>query len=417
MMYVTDLSPEICCLFAGFLFLITTAVLALFLYQHSVSNRLREGIGDLFLFVCLLLFMSYLTASSDTGITQYPIRIPWILILLVSILIVFYIIVRFQKTYQKSKETLSASSIRQALDHLPLGICFADPMGNIVLINYEMAGLFTPLIGSYPQTLGDIQQFLKNVDAATGVCRLNESPELYRFEDDSIRQFHTISLDPYGLAGYTQTILQDVTQLYETNHLLRRENEQLDATNRELTLMYERLADRIREQETLNLKMKVHNDIGTSLIKISQIICEESTEIMDKQLQQLENAVSYFYTRPYFLQSDWNRVCEKANEMNVRCVLDGLLPEDDALVSLIADATGECVTNCVNHAEGSHVFVHVSENDSDYRIHITNDGKKPKGSITEGGGLSTLRKKIEQSGGTMSILTDPEFALILIFQK
>ncbi len=133
MMYVTDLSPEICCLFAGFLFLITTAVLALFLYQHSVSNRLREGIGDLFLFVCLLLFMSYLTASSDTGITQYPIRIPWILILLVSILIVFYIIVRFQKTYQKSKETLSASSIRQALDHLPLGICFADPMGNMYL--------------------------------------------------------------------------------------------------------------------------------------------------------------------------------------------------------------------------------------------------------------------------------------------
>ena len=58
--------------------------------------------------------------------------------------------------------------------------------------------------------------------------------------------------------------------------------------------MYKRLADRIREQENLNLKMKIHDDIGTSLITISKIIDEGINEDIETQLTLLQNAVSYF---------------------------------------------------------------------------------------------------------------------------
>ena len=41
------------------------------------------------------------------------------------------------------------------------------------------------------------------------------------------------------------------------------------------------------------------------------------------------------------------------------------------------------------------------------------DGEKPKGKITEGSGLSSLRRRIEASGGEMLTAYSPRFALLL----
>lgn len=46
-----------------------------------------------------------------------------------------------------------------------------------------------------------------------------------------------------------------------------------------------------------------------------------------------------------------------------------------------------------------------------WAIHITNDGKVPDDEITEGGGLSALRRRIENAGGIMRIKSRPNFAL------
>ena len=46
-----------------------------------------------------------------------------------------------------------------------------------------------------------------------------------------------------------------------------------------------------------------------------------------------------------------------------------------------------------------------------HRIVITNNGKPPERPITEGGGLSDLRQKVEQQGGTMTVESAPVFRL------
>ena len=42
---------------------------------------------------------------------------------------------------------------------------------------------------------------------------------------------------------------------------------------------------------------------------------------------------------------------------------------------------------------------------------ITNNGTPPAGEIKEGGGLSSLRRRIRSAGGTMAIQSLPAFAL------
>ena len=46
-----------------------------------------------------------------------------------------------------------------------------------------------------------------------------------------------------------------------------------------------------------------------------------------------------------------------------------------------------------------------------------NDGNQPQAPITEGGGLSSLRRKIEQEGGEMTVQATPVFRLIITLPK
>ena len=46
---------------------------------------------------------------------------------------------------------------------------------------------------------------------------------------------------------------------------------------------------------------------------------------------------------------------------------------------------------------------------------MSNDGRVPDSTVTEGGGLSSLRDRIEKSGGTMNINSYPFFELVISF--
>lgn len=50
-------------------------------------------------------------------------------------------------------------------------------------------------------------------------------------------------------------------------------------------------------------------------------------------------------------------------------------------------------------------------------VSLTNNGAAPKGKITEGGGLSMLRQRIEESGGKMEIQSVPRFKLMLSLRE
>ena len=48
---------------------------------------------------------------------------------------------------------------------------------------------------------------------------------------------------------------------------------------------------------------------------------------------------------------------------------------------------------------------------------VTNNGKIPEGDIVEGGGLSTLRRRVERAGGTMRVDARPSFRLTVTVPK
>lgn len=307
------------------------------------------------------------------------------------------------------KTQLSLYAIKEATDDLPAGVCFSDQTGRIILCNRQMSRLSSMMIGSYPQTMEELEEALRDLNEKSGICRISEEPVLYRFPDEAVWRFSSTVLPE----GFQQLTAQNVTALHAVNEHIRAENAKLQVVNEKLNQMYERLADRIREQETLELKMRIHDQIGTSLIAISNMMNQGAEGDMDPQLAVLRDAVSYLSDHRPALQETFEEVKQKANSMKVSLILKGNLPTNSEVQTLIAAASRECVTNCIKHAGGSRVLVEVREDSGMYQIRITNDGKPPKGPIAEGGGLSNLRRSVEDAGGQMQTIGSPVFALIL----
>lgn len=112
-------------------------------------------------------------------------------------------------------------------------------------------------------------------------------------------------------------------------------------------------------------------------------------------------------------QDEWQTVKNRAEELGVKIVFEGTLPEEETVRYLLLLAIRECVTNCVRHAGGDRVFVGISDDGKQLACAITNNGRAPQRAVVEGSGLSGLRRRIEREGGTMELEGKPCFVLTI----
>lgn len=373
------------------------------LYKVSHTGRLWHILPG----CCMTAFLLVINCLCDT--TPGACAVPALLVAGTLLVAIIHIPIEAVYCIKHRKDSLSPYAIKEAADDLPTGVCFADLSGRIILCNRQMGKLSSALFGSYPQTMEELENALGAPQKECGIQRISETPVLYRFPDGTVWRFRLSELPD----GFRQLTAQNVTALHEVNEHLRAENQELQKVNEKLRRMYERLADRIREQEILDLKMRIHDNIGASLIAISDMMNHEADGDMDQQLTILQNAVSYLSDDRPAAQGTFEEAQQKAAAMKVSLILKGSIPQNTATESLIVAAARECVTNCVNHAKGNRVKVEITEHMDIWHITITNNGEPPKGKIVEGGGLSNLRKSVEAAGGEMDISHSPVFALIL----
>ena len=106
-----------------------------------------------------------------------------------------------------------------------------------------------------------------------------------------------------------------------------------------------------------------------------------------------------------------------ARAIGMQVHVNGQLPENAQQRKLIAAIGAETLTNAVRHAGAKQLWIDVEQTAAAHIIRYTNDGADPSAPVTEGGGLSTARRKIEAAGGRMSIDAEPRFMLTIIFEK
>lgn len=308
--------------------------------------------------------------------------------------------------------------IKESFDSLPTAICFFDLRGIIRLVNNRMLRIFNMLSENGIQSLYELREMLETPPEHIEI--INPKLHIYRFPDGGSLMFSETEIKTEDGIPYTQVSATEVTELVERQRLLAEENERLNEANERTQRLLERMPEIIREEETLAMKIRIHDDMGHSILSARRALSsDESLKQVRRSAARWKRAISALYLS----QEQRERLDTlgyallRAEEIGVAVKITGAAPQDETARRLLSLAIQECAANCVRHAGGSELYVKLEHEKECIRVSLSNNGAVPATPISEGGGLSMLRLRIEEEGGRMRILSSPRFELLLELPK
>ena len=297
--------------------------------------------------------------------------------------------------------------VKEAFDNLPSGVCFFDRDGIVTLCNRQMHRLVFSLTGRDLQSLYELQELISGEPK-----RGSREREVFLPGDGSAWRFSEEQVTTADGSVYTQVVASDVTELYHRQKELEQNNRQLVETGVRLRRLSANIATVTREEEILSMKMRVHDDIGRSIIATRQLL-RQRRPTGELDLTAWKSAIRLL-KRDNESTGDkdpFTQLTDAAAGIGILIELDGKLPENAAAAYLLITAMRECATNAARHAGASKLYVTLTGDESFAVARITNDGRPPRGMITEGGGLGFLRARVEKNGGEMTVRCAPSFEL------
>ena len=418
MMNFYDISPNIRSLFLGLIF----TQLCFSLVLMALSSRRKVTISKLLLsvftvadFVLLILFGADMRSSiyglERNVISQSFCKQPIIISVVIVASILISLVVIGIKEISYRKNTITRSSIKESIDKLNAGLCFAIPNGRTILVNAVMNKLCYALTGRDLQNADSFWNRLSSNDIHNDVeCLEKGENPCYRLADGSVWRFSR-----ENLPSFVQITASDITQVYAVNNSLQEKNKDLKNLNLRLR-EYGGNVDRLtRSRERLETKVNIHRELGQALLATRKYLQGESdespTKIWEKNISvlRMESNLPDEDTYKMFLES--------AKSIGVNVKMTGCLPDNTEVKNLFLSAAAEALVNGVRHGNATTIYIDLSETSNTYTVKFRNNGKQPTSPIIEGGGLGSLRKKVQRICGVMSVLTQPEFLIVIEVRK
>lgn len=378
--------------------------------------------------VVSLLLLSFLSSGTDSQtfdkhmweITQKVMDIPAIAVFIFIVLTAGYAywILWYELKYKAAN--ITAASVREGADLMPMGLCFFKGYGQLILVNIKMNELSHVLCGEDLQNGESFWQTVSKGNLKSGAkrSRIIDVPAVI-LEDGSAWVFDRQIIYLEG-EEIVQVTAMDVAELYDLSNKLKEENAMLRNMNARLK-MYKFKADELtRTQHRLAMKIQIHDSIGQNLMMTRYYLTQEGLEQYPAPLiQRWQQTIDLFrldveYDKP---KGAFRYLTDAAESAGVEVVLQGEIPQENRVVELITAAGAEALTNAVRHANAKRFEMKVTRTDMVYSVVFTNDGRQPEQPLHEGGGLAGIRRFIENEGGTMTITADPNFSLTVTIPK
>ena len=383
--------------------LLVTLLLALCVLAQALAvvlgwysrKRLRT-LPELFLLALVLagsMLYGQVLNSFDIGLVA-PVRydVPaWSFLAVLAILLARGIVISLRR-YREIKTSISALSIKNAIDSLRTGVLFCEPDGHILLANAQMQRLMMTITSKVYRN-------------GSAFWALLEAEPLRILPDGAAWKFTRTELH-IKRKKYIQLTAADITERWELTAQLQQQNEQLQQRGEELKNTIANLHTLSRERETQKAKMRAHDILGHRMTLLLRTVRNEQALDYDS-LRALSQSLLEELKRRAPEQRDFlESLRREFTRVGVEIRLEGILPENP----LFAEIIREGVTNAVRHGFATQVFVHIEAS----RLRITDNGAAPPDQITEGGGLGNIREQAEACGGALRVTAQPHLALEII---
>lgn len=376
----------------------------------------RNDIKKQIIVIIVLLFNSslYVLMQVDSRITgeEHALHLPYFLVF-VETLVSFGFAVWSILQETKNRKKINNNSIKEAFDNLPTGVCFFNEDGLPVLCNREMHRFSFAVSGKDVQYITDLEDMLK--ETFVPVEGVVKDDKVFTMAGDKAWQLERRIVRDKKQNIYTEFVVLNVTDLQHNRVQLTAENRQLRNVQAELKKLSANVVAVTREEELLNTKMRVHDEIGRCLVETRECLYDGSENIPEHVIYSWQRAVSMLkYNNETSDEDMLSQIYKTCESIKLKFIQTGNLPKDETAAYVLTCAVRECVTNAVRHADSSELYTEFSENEAFASVTVTNNGKQPDIEIIEGGGLSTLRRRVERAGGSMILQSFPKFKLTVI---
>ena len=396
--------------------IVETAILIhAFRYKRGVGYRafaVAQLCAGLFLMIALL-DGSYTVDYADRvraypGFVNLIYHAPWGVILTVELILSAAAIIGVCGIRRYHRTNLSRDSIKEAVDMLEVGVCFAQTDGVVVLKNLLMDEICMQITG---KALGDAADFWNTAE------KRGERGGDALFVTDGSGRAVQITNDMVTLDGteYMLLLASDFSEQYRITAELKEKQSKLLRIRRRMRDFGEESERLAMAEETLKARTNVHDEINRVLL-IGKYYLDHPDSADGFELIGAARQMNRMLTRDVETPDiDHNANCigalEAARDIGVTVDVTGELPNSETSLELLGKAIREAAANVVKHADGDRLEVAVTHENGYVTAVLRGNGNAPQKPIVESGGLLNLRQSIEPAGGELIVTCEPQVTL------
>ncbi|MBP3352144.1 MAG: hypothetical protein J6L65_07075 [Lachnospiraceae bacterium] len=328
----------------------------------------------------------------------------WWIIFLLILLGISITLASFFKHWKE--EHITPMSVKDSIDLLHAGLCYWEEGGRIVLSNKRMDEICLAVTG----------EALLNGDSFYEAIQ----EDWMTLPDGSITSFVHNIVD-FDDKKIHELVATDVTELYKKKEMLEQQTIVLQKMNENLRKYNQDIDEIIRKQEILDTKVYIHDEMNRLMLV--------TTAATEGTLPEEEfcSILTLWRNNAILLgtESDKTKVNADITEVNQLAELlgiqikwqgeqPGIMP--DYIREVFIMVAGETIANAVKHAEAKNITIRIHKKKGKLLIEISNDGKLPVGEITLGGGLSNIKRMVEEKKGQFRVEVNEHFNVILDFE-
>ena len=317
-------------------------------------------------------------------------------------LLLFVASVSYGVTTRKINSSITLRSIRDGFNSIDTGVLMYRKGGFLLLANTVMQEISIDLTGKRA-TNGEVFRTLlssrgNKIVLSDGTVYLIKENELL-INDKKINELTAV----------------DVTLQTRLRKEIRELEEQKESFNRRLSDYSDKVGEVTTKKEILDTKIDVHESLGNALL-LSKSYLKKDRSAPDKDtLKAMWHKVIIFKETAVVTGEDRfsKELYDAAKVCGINLNIEGTIPpkEEAHIRKILSTATREAIINASRHASADRMDLNIDTTDG-YCFDFTNNGKAPE-KITEGGGLSSLRQLVENNGGTMEVITSPQYGIII----
>ena len=221
------------------------------------------------------------------------------------------------------------------------------------------------------QSFAELKEALEGCDKTTGIIR---EGNVFLFPDGKAWHYSKNEVKTADGKVYTETVFSDVTELYEKRQELKRQSRELKRMYQELKVLSENVQEAVREQEILNMKSRLHDQMNMGVAAIRQMLRQNTTsEENAAVVVQFRRAIQVLQEENAYPQDDVTEFIRDAAVSGIQVKITGDLPETEKALHLLLPVMREACVNAARHADATMLYVAVEQSPDTVTLHMTND--------------------------------------------